>query len=164
MQTLMNREKNEGTLSSPLRVEAGNASVYHTISIASPSTDFAGVGPAPGWVAVGWWRESSATEKQGLAFAEIATKFRRLADQWREATEGYSSMALMAAHDNYLAIISMGWLAVPLILSDMRDGGGHWYKALRVITGENPVTPEMAGDVQRMDEAWLAWGRSQGLI
>lgn len=160
MPTLMDRPRNVGTtFTVPPGVEVSSSGSYHVFATAITDTE-----SAPGWVPVGWWvHESNATER-GPSRADIVAEFRRLADEWREATEGYSSMALMAAHDNYLAIIRIGWPAVPLILRDIRDGGGHWYKALRIITRENPVTPEMAGDVRRMDEAWLAWGRSLGLI
>ena len=108
--------------------------------------------------------EATASTEPIRTLDNIATEFKRLADKWREDTEGYSSMTIMAAHDNYLAIVKMGWLAVPLILRELRDSGGSWYKALRVITGENPVTPEMAGDISRIDEAWLNWGRALRLI
>ena len=38
-----------------------------------------------------------------------------------------------------------------------------WFYALRAITGDNPVTNQIAGDVKKMTEAWVAWGRKRGL-
>ena len=32
------------------------------------------------------------------------------------------------------------------------------------ITGENPVPPEAAGKVRQMADAWVEWGKLQGLI
>jgi hypothetical protein len=48
------------------------------------------------------------------------------------------------------------------MLADLRDTGSHWFWALREITGENPVAPEDRGYVDRMIQAWLAWGRERG--
>ena len=41
----------------------------------------------------------------------------------------------------------MGQPAVPLILERMRSQGGHWFHALRYITGADPVNPEDLGNV-----------------
>ncbi|MBD0319427.1 MAG: hypothetical protein ICV87_03775 [Gemmatimonadetes bacterium] len=57
----------------------------------------------------------------------------------------------------------MGSPVVPLLLHDMAETGAHWFWALRAITGENPVRAEDAGNVKRMIDAWLGWGRARGL-
>ena len=36
--------------------------------------------------------------------------------------------------------------------------------ALTAITGENPITEDIAGNIQKMAEAWLNWGKNKGLI
>ena len=89
--------------------------------------------------------------------------FRDLATRWREQTSMLSSVADIAAHPAYQSIVGMGADAVPLILNDLAENGpDHWFWALTAITRENPVTAEIAGDLQRMTEAWLEWGKQKG--
>jgi len=90
--------------------------------------------------------------------------FHDLADWWYEATDAMSSLDDKANHDAYRRIIAMGDAAVPYILEDLRDRGGHWFRALRTITGASPVPADMAGSVRLAKEAWLRWGRENGLI
>jgi hypothetical protein len=57
----------------------------------------------------------------------------------------------------------MGREAVPYILEEFRKGRlDNWFWALYAITGENPITEEIAGDIEKMAEAWLQWGRKTG--
>ena len=46
----------------------------------------------------------------------------------------------------------------------MAENRRFWFPALNAITGDNPVPDGAAGDVARMIEAWLAWGRDRRLI
>jgi len=64
----------------------------------------------------------------------------------------------------YQRIIGMGEAVVPLILEEMRREPGHWFWALQAITESNPIPPGAFGNVREMTDAWLAWGRAQGLI
>jgi hypothetical protein len=91
-------------------------------------------------------------------------RFKRLADQWRKATAMLSSTSDIVSHPAYLKIIGMGERAVPLILRELQERGGHWFVALRSITEENPVPPESAGKMKKMAEAWVLWGHQKGLI
>ena len=57
----------------------------------------------------------------------------------------------------------MGMDAVPFILKDlMTNGPDDWFWALSKITGENPITEDIAGDMNKMTEAWLLWARKSG--
>ncbi len=58
----------------------------------------------------------------------------------------------------------MGALAVPLIFAELRRETDHWFWALEAITGENPVPAENSGNVNAAAEAWLQWGRREGLV
>ena len=98
------------------------------------------------------------------AHANRPTRFRALADQWRRETGMLSSVSQMAAHPAYQEIIGMGAAAIPLLLRELQERGGHWFAALRAISGENPVPPEYAGRIPKMSEYWLEWGRRQGYI
>jgi hypothetical protein len=75
-----------------------------------------------------------------------------------------ANAAQMAMLRPYQQIIGMGWEAVPLILEELRREPDQWFWALEAITDENPVPPEAAGKVRQMAQAWLAWGRTHGLL
>jgi hypothetical protein len=95
--------------------------------------------------------------------AEQERKFRELVAEWK-ATRRHSSFASkMAEHPAYQQIISMGKPVVPLILAELERELDHWFIALARITGENPVTPEIRGKVQKMADAWGRWGKEHGL-
>ncbi len=48
---------------------------------------------------------------------------------------------------------------IPLILRELEQRPNHWFVALRVITGVNPIQPEQRGRTKQMVEAWLKWAR-----
>lgn len=93
-----------------------------------------------------------------------AERFRRLAAEWKEQSRYLSDTRRMAMLRPYQAIIGMGLPVVPLILEELRAAPGHWFWALEVITDENPVPADANGDVRRMTDSWLNWGREQGLL
>ena|SRR5215813_1104719 len=97
---------------------------------------------------------------------EVATEriFQSLAKQWREETMFLSSLTQKVLHPAYQQIIGLGPDALPLILRELKENGGHWFWALGAITRENPVAAEDAGRVKKMKEAWLDWGKQHGLI
>ena len=88
--------------------------------------------------------------------------FRRLAAVWRAETGHLSSARKIAAHPAYQQIVALGSAVVPLLLADLERQPDHWFVALERITGANPVPPEDRGDVARMAQDWLRWGREAG--
>ena len=96
--------------------------------------------------------------------ANLQTRFRALAGQWRRETGMLSSVSQMAAHPAYQEIIGMGAAAIPLLLRELQEHPDHWFMALYAVSGENPVPPEYAGRFPKMSEYWLEWGRRQGYI
>ena len=91
-------------------------------------------------------------------------RFHDLADRWERETAILSNSRKSAEHPAYQEIIKMGQPAVPLILERMQSSGGHWFEALREITGADPVDPKYRGDVAAMQKAWLNWGKSNGSL
>jgi hypothetical protein len=87
--------------------------------------------------------------------------FQALADDWRRETSVLSGMDI-EAHPAYLKIIRLGWPALPLILQDLRDHGGHWFWALEAITGKNPA--DEATNVREATTAWLEWAKEHAII
>lgn len=96
--------------------------------------------------------------------AALAQQFQLLAGQWKAETGLLSSTTAMVAHPAYQAIIALGPGVVPLLLRDLAREPAHWFESLKALTGEDPVPPEDWGNVPAMAAAWLAWGRSRGLI
>ena len=94
----------------------------------------------------------------------LKTRFRVLVDSWQNETGMLSSVAKKTAHPAYQEIIELGIPAIPLILEELIQRPNHWSVALRSITGENPVSPDDAGYIQRVTNAWIRWGTEQGYI
>ena len=70
----------------------------------------------------------------------------------------------MAMLKPYQRIIGMGLPAVPLILEELQRDPDQWFWALEAITEEDPVQPEVIGKVRLMAQAWIEWGRRQGIL
>lgn len=95
---------------------------------------------------------------------EMESRFNELVDRWQNETGMLSSVARKTAHPAYLEIIDMGRPAIPLILEELIQRPNHWSVALRAITGENPVSPDDAGYIQHVANAWIQWGTERGYI
>jgi hypothetical protein len=94
----------------------------------------------------------------------LRERFRGLAARWvRETTTESSDFRDFILNEAYQQIIGLGPPAVPLILEELVRAPDHWGWALQSITGENPVPPEAAGDVEAIAAAWLRWGRDRGI-
>lgn len=98
------------------------------------------------------------------ADSQTVTAFRRLRDQWESETAHLSSVTKIILHPAYQRIIGLGPSVVPLLLREIEGEPRDWFWALSAITGRQPVPPEDAGNLRRMAEAWLAWGRANNLI
>lgn len=109
--------------------------------------------------------EASAETLLGV-FVDDRAVFESLVQQWRAERGATSSVARMVACRSYGTIISMGRdRAVELILAQMKSEGDdpdHWFWALQILTGENPVSVEDEGNLQAMAKAWLDWGTKSG--
>ena len=86
-------------------------------------------------------------------------QFNRLAEQWTRETGHESFIQRAALHPAYQQIIGMGPRVIPLILRDLEETHRQWFWALRAITGQSPIPDESKGNVRKMTEAWLDWGR-----
>jgi hypothetical protein len=87
-----------------------------------------------------------------------------LADRWTRETGALSSITEKSTHPAYQQIIGMGPQAVPFLLRQLQDGGGHWFWALKSITRQDPVPVVARGCMEAMTEAWLDWGRKRDLL
>jgi hypothetical protein len=105
------------------------------------------------------WSQTHSEDDGGLEH-----RFQALADQWRKEAVLLSSVVEMAMHPAYQQIIGLGSAAIPLILDEMRARPGHWFWALRAISGEDPTHPEHRGNLRAMADAWLGSGRERGYL
>jgi hypothetical protein len=92
----------------------------------------------------------------------IEEKFQRLAVVWLAETAYVSSSSDLVAHPAFQEIVGMGPAVVPLLLRGLEKGTGHWHRALRRITGVDPVPSADRGNIEKAAEAWLRWGKEQG--
>lgn len=93
----------------------------------------------------------------------IPEKFQRLTSVWRAETAYVSSSSDLVAHPAFQELVGMGPAVIPLLLREVENRTpGHWHRALRRITGTDPVPPADKGDIDKAAVAWLRWGREQG--
>jgi len=100
-----------------------------------------------------------------MARNEITDTFKELAGQWRADTKLLGTVRQKARHPAYQQIIGMGVPALPLILEDLQEHPlTDWFWALNAITGANPITAAIAGDMEAMAAAWITWGKKAGYL
>jgi hypothetical protein len=92
----------------------------------------------------------------------VEQRLRRLEALWKAETQFLSDAHRIINHPAFQEIILMGDGVVPLLLRDLEKGPRLWVWALPRITGANPVPPTDAGNIRKMAEAWLRWGREHG--
>lgn len=94
----------------------------------------------------------------------VGERFKVLVESWQEQTRFMSSSTDIAMHPSYQQIIGLGKPALPLIMEELQKNDGHWFWALKAISGIDPVPLEERGQFQKMAERWLTWGREEGLL
>jgi len=92
----------------------------------------------------------------------IEQRLRRLQAVWEEETCVLSNPDAITGHWAFQEIIGMGEPVIPLLLRDLEKEPHFWVWALPVMTGENPVQPSEGGNIRKMSEAWVKWGREKG--
>ena len=89
-------------------------------------------------------------------------RFYNLLSVWKTEVKYLSDTDAICTHPAYQQIIGMGCQALPFIFLELREEVGHWFWALKAITGEDPVPDEERGRMKLMQERWLHWGRQRG--
>src|ERR1700730_15982828 len=96
------------------------------------------------------------------AMESTEEKFHRLAALWRTETAYISSSSDLVSHPAFQEIVAMGPAVIPLLLRELEKRSGHWHRALRRITGADPVAPADRGNIEKAAAAWLLWGKEHG--
>jgi uncharacterized protein (DUF433 family) len=107
-------------------------------------------------------RENEAGRGGLVADASQEGQFHRLVREWKAGRGPTSSVLRMADHSAYRQIISMGPVAIPLLLDELERQPDHWFLALHELTGADPVPKESRGNLREMAAAWLRWGEENG--
>ena len=105
---------------------------------------------------------STVPAKQTPPTESLQEKFRRLAAVWLAETAYVSSSTDLVAHPAFQEIVGLGPAVIPLLLRELEKGTGHWHRALRRITGADPVPPTERGNIDKTAEFWLRWGKERG--
>lgn len=103
------------------------------------------------------------TYGRGTGKRDIKGEFAKLTEQWKKDRRAASSTSSIVTHQAYQRIISMGAEVVPYILKELERELDHWFWALKVITGHDPVPPENRGNMKKMADAWIAWGKERSI-
>lgn len=94
----------------------------------------------------------------------VERAFQALKRNWNAETQHESSALKLVTNPNYLRIIALGPAVVPVLLRELLREPDHWFWALQILTGENPVSPEDSGHLRKMAKAWTSWGHRKYLI
>ena len=94
---------------------------------------------------------------------ELEATFNELAEQWVRETAFHSFGHFITNHPAYREIVAMGEAALPLVFREMKKNGYHWHYVLHEITGiYPPIAADEVGIADKVDGAWLKWGKEQG--
>ena len=137
----------------PSRVSAASGMVSVTVSVDAPVYYHV-------WVFV---RDSGTGEAR--VDPTLAPRFWDLADWWHSDTDGMSLDRESFTHTAYQRIVEeLGKAAIPYILQDLQARHGHWYDALRILSGDDSVDAGANGSMRRARNAWLSWGKAKKYI
>lgn len=103
----------------------------------------------------------AATIQVPLSDVEVERRFTALAREWKAGRGVTSSSRAMAKHPAYEAIIELGPPVVPFVLRELEREPDHWFIALRLLNGADPIALENRGNVSQMAAAWVAWEKSE---
>ena len=111
-------------------------------------------------------RMNTPVSRVSTAIVQNETTFEYLRLEWQKERGATSSITAMAMCPSYQRIMTMAAaeVVVPLILRQMESEGDEpdmWFWALRILTSADPVADDDRGDIVRMAQAWLNWGRGQ---
>lgn len=91
-------------------------------------------------------------------------KFNLLKGVWENETIFSSNITEITNHPSYHAIIKLGREVVPLIIQDLQKNNSHWFYALEILTGENPILPQHKGNIVLMKNDWIDWATRGNVV
>jgi hypothetical protein len=97
------------------------------------------------------------SERHDQSTHELELKFKFLKKKWEDETIFMSSSSDIVMNFNYQMMIGMGPQALPFIRDELKVNAGHWFWALKAITGTDPVHEADRGNLPKMTRSWLDW-------
>ena len=92
-------------------------------------------------------------------------RFDVLAASWEQETAGMSFVEQRRRHPAYAQLRDMGQAIVPMILRRIESNPSDWFDLLFELTDQDQhIDPADAGDVIKMTDAWVEWGKQNGLL
>jgi hypothetical protein len=90
---------------------------------------------------------------------QLGTKFDLYSGIWKTETMFSSSSSEITNNSAYRSIIGLGKDIIPFIIEDLKQSENHWFYALELLTGENPIKSEHRGIINLMKSDWLNWAK-----
>ena len=91
-------------------------------------------------------------------------EFFDLAQQWKEETKYFSSVTDICMHPAYQQIIGMGSKALTYIFVELELELNHWFWALSMITGIDPIPHDCDVKMEKMKAIWLDWAKKNDYL
>lgn len=118
--------------------------------------------PSNAWLVVASGSRTRRSSQIERSDSQVYALYVTLANEWRSDTILESSVERLVMHHAYQRIIGLGPQVVPYILDDLDESPDHWFWALTSIVGEDHGGHQTS--IGAAAQAWLAWGKSAGLI
>ena len=88
---------------------------------------------------------------------QLSKKFELYSGIWKTETMFSSNSSEITNNAAYRYIIGLGKDMIPFIIQDLKQSENHWFYALELLTGENPIKTEHRGIINLMKSDWLNW-------
>jgi hypothetical protein len=88
---------------------------------------------------------------------QLSKKFDLYSGIWKTETMFSSNSSEITNNSAYRSIIGLGKDIIPFIIEDLKQSENHWFYALELLTGENPIKSEHRGIINLMKSDWLNW-------
>lgn len=88
---------------------------------------------------------------------QLSEKFDLYSGIWKTETMFSSNSSEITNNSDYRSIIGLGKDIIPFIIEDLKQSENHWFNALELLTGENPIKSEHRGIINLMKSDWLNW-------
>jgi hypothetical protein len=89
--------------------------------------------------------------------SDISIVVNKLIEDWHKETLFMSSVDEMKSVNSFCKILDFGRSALPWIVHDLERQPSLLILAAAEITGENPITEGIRGDIRAMAGAWVGW-------
>lgn len=100
---------------------------------------------------------STSSRKYKSTSSDYVSKFHALLQKWRSETAFISDPETIISHPSFREIVVRAKIVKKLIADDLRKAPSPLVWALDEAYGFQPYEIEVAGDIEKMSEAWISW-------